>query len=222
MIKTTLMETLQESQTNKGIFTTIAELNKLQWLTLEEAKILDTQYYYGHSGAKYITPLFNNLINKDGVDAALTLLANNILLMFSDKWNSIYDALHKEYDMLNNYGVNEVETPNITRESNSRENSKITTTRNSSDSASTSGFNSPDFVPTDSNSAESTENVSADENDNYTSSSVTETGTREYTKSGIIGSSNQKLIKEELDLRKYLFYADMYKDVDSLLVLRVY
>ena len=160
--------------------------------------------------------------------------------------------LVQNYDMLANYGFTETHTETTTEDNtitksinessssngSSSENTNITTT----DSGDVKGFDygyntNEDGVQTDKTATTNSSTTTGSANDNKieNESSSTRTGnnvdvedkggTRDYTKtiSGYEGLEPETAIENEIKLRdRYLFYNIIYKDVDSLLTLKIY
>lgn len=183
-----------------GIFTLLQP--KFAWMSVEDAKNLDLDYYLNH-GQRSISPLYEQLINQqsNNVDFnALNKLADIIYLKFKDKWNRIYDAYIKSiYKPLENYSMTEVE----------KTNTKVTSTDNTKGGS--YGFNSDVSVPV--NDSNSTSVVEGNGEDNK----------RELTRSGNIGvTTSQQMLESEIQLRKYNFYEELFKDVNSVVTLSIY
>ena len=183
-----------------GIFSLLQP--KFEWMSLEDAKNLDLDYYLNH-GQRSISPLYEQLINQQANNQdfnALNKLVDIIYLKFKDKWNRIYDAYIKStYNALENYSMTEVE----------KTNTKVTSTDNTKGGS--YGFNSDTSVPV--NDSNSTSVVEGNGEDNK----------RELTRSGNIGvTSSQQMLEQELQLRKYNFYEELFKDVNSVVTLSIY
>lgn len=183
-----------------GIFTLLQP--KFEWMSVEDAKTLDLDYYLNH-GQRSISPLYEQLINQqsNNIDFnALNKLADIIYLKFKDKWNRIYDAYIKSiYKPLENYSMTEVE----------KTNTKVTSTDNTKGGS--YGFNSDVSVPV--NDSNSTSVVEGNGEDNK----------RELTRSGNIGvTTSQQMLESEIQLRKYNFYEELFKDVNSVVTLSIY
>ena len=183
-----------------GIFSLLQP--KFDWMSVEDAKTLDLDYYLNH-GQCSISPLYEQLINQQTNNQdfnALNKLVDIIYLKFKDKWNRIYDAYIKStYNALENYSMTEVEK-NAT---------KVTST--DSTKGGSYGFNSDVSVPV--NDSNSTSVVEGNGEDNK----------RELTRSGNIGvTSSQQMLEQELQLRKYNFYEELFKDVNSVVTLSIY
>lgn len=183
-----------------GIFSLLQP--KFDWMSVEDAKTLDLDYYLNH-GQRSISPLYEQLINQQATNVdfnALNKLADIIYLKFKDKWNRIYDAYIKSiYKPLENYSMIEVEK-NAT---------KVTST--DSTKGGSYGFNSDVSVPV--NDSNSTSVVEGNGEDNK----------RELTRSGNIGvTTSQQMLESEIQLRKYNFYEELFKDVNSVVTLSIY
>ena len=192
-----LYETIDDATffTNYGIFLAISGSNVYTWLSSDNAKSLDMEYYYNHSNEKWISPLFEKLIdlNSGTIDTTLmNKLVSIINLKFSDKWNRLHDAfITATYNPIENYSM--VETTEL--------DSDITTQND------VYGFNSGTGVPS------STQNVNANRLNNVT----------EVNRSGNIGvTTSQQMLESEIKLREWSFYNQLMKDVDSILCLQLY
>ena len=170
--------------TQSGIFSAIQSLNVLTWLSSDDAKALDIEYYLNHSGEKYISPLTDALYDKDNT-TYLTNLAKIILLKFANNWNRIYQAYVTEtYNPLENYSMIEDESVNteMVVETDGENN--------------VFGFNttSTDGVPSSKSGIK------------QTTSGTDEKNNRHHERYGNIGvTTSQMMLQSELDLRKYDF-----------------
>lgn len=186
------------------------ELN-LPWLTLELTGFLDKDYYLVHSGDKYISKQYARLrkLQEDGTieDADMTI-AEIIVNRFKTSWNKIYDAIVTEYSPLENYNMEQTETPDITHKKTVK--SKVTTDNG------VYGFNSNAEIPQSKSVSSGLKSDNEEEN--------TETGTRDLTRHGNIGvTTSQQMLQAEIDLRSnYHFINQIMNDVDSILCLLVY
>lgn len=192
-----LYETINDATffTNYGIFLALSGSNLYTWLSSDDAKSLDTEYYYNHSNEKWISPLFEKLINLNSgtIDTALmNKLVSIINLKFSDKWNRLHDAfITATYNPIENYNMDET----------TEVDSDVTTNNN------IYGFNSGSAVPV------SEQNVNANRLNNIT----------ELHRSGNIGvTTSQQMLESEIKLREWNFYNQLMKDVDSVLCLQLY
>lgn len=190
-----LKETL--NPTNDGIFKRLYATHELDaFLTEDDAKTLDIEYYLSHSGEKYISRLYINLLKFNDTLEQLTKI---ILTNYKDNWLKVYDAYTTDYEPLENYRMVE----------NEKVKSKVTNTVGTS--ADTYGFNSVDSVPTSKVNTTSTTEGSKDDND------------RDLTRSGNIGvTTSQQMLESELSLRKFEFYHVLMNDIDKILCLKKY
>lgn len=192
-----LYETIDDATffTNYGIFLAISGSTVYSWLSGDNAKSLDTEYYYNHSNEKWISPMFEKLIDLNGgvIDTTLmNKLVSIINLKFGDKWNRLHDAfINAVYNPIENYSM--VETTEV--------DSDVSTNNN------IYGFNSGAAVPV------SEQNVTANRLNNVT----------EVNRSGNIGvTTSQQMLESEIKLREWNFFEQMMKDVDSVLCLQLY
>lgn len=185
-----------------------------EWLTEDLSKDLDSAYYLQHSGDKCISKFFERYIKfvEDGTitkTVAYNNMAKLVMNKFSDKWNKLYSAfIESTYKPLENYDMEQTETPNISRTRNVK--SKVQTDNDFY------GFNTPAPVK------QSRSTVSGASLDNEESES--ETGTRGLTRHGNIGvTTSQQMLQSEIDLRNnFNFMEQIMEDVDSILCLLVY
>lgn len=213
-----VMETIQERQTNP--FT---------WLSSTLAKTIDERFILEHSGSKKLSPLFTRLIYFSRIYETpfneMEKLADDVINAYADKWNKLYNAIiTSNYNPLENYNMEQVETPDITRERDTEQNTKVTTSSSGDSSGSVHGFNSVVAVPTEEGETSSEVTVEGDKADNTTHEAETETGTRELTRHGNIGvTTSQQMLESEVTLReKVNFYNIVLNDIAKLLCLNVY
>lgn len=201
----TLQETINKPLDN-GIFKLLQD--KFEWLTDENVVSLNMSYYFGHSGSKEITPLYENLLENYSQEDALQYMANIVYVTYNKSWNKIYEALSSEYNPIHNYNMSETE------ESDSTSKSSVSTTGNSTENNNVYGFNSDSSKPSDTQTSEAT--TTQDSNG-------TGSGTRKLSRQGNIGvTTSQKMLREELEVRKTIFFDNIMKDVDKLLCLCIY
>lgn len=215
----------------KGIMKRIQETanQPFTWLSESIATLLDEKFVLEHSGDKKLSPLFWRLIQfRDKVATpydVLDKLASNVMNTYEDKWNKVYSALvGSSYNPLENYNMEQVETPDITKERDTKQKTKLTTSSSGSSSNGVHGFNSGVAVPTDEAEADSEVTVEGSDDDNATHEEETETGTRELTRHGNIGvTTSQQMLQSEIELREHFnFYNIVLNDIAKLLCLNVY
>lgn len=212
---------------SKSIFNAIKGVrdNPFTWLNQANADLLDIEYYLNHSGEKLVSPMVQRLVASTGTDMC-HMVAKIIIEKFNDKWNKLYKAfIDSDYEPLENYNMVQKETPNITHASTEKQKTKIETeTTNDKTQNDVYGFNSVNPVASGEQTRNALLTVKGNENDNETSKTETETGTRDLTRHGNIGvTTSQQMLQSEIDLRKnYNFVEMLYADVDSVMTLLVY
>lgn len=242
------------------------------FIDLTNAVVLDFDYELGFSAEKYVSPLFYNRIVvacdyldipfSSIIDGTITLtdLQNLLDDMFDDvnggyyltamihqrfavKWKKIYDALMTNYKPLENYDMEEKETPDITntRSINTdlteerKVNTDLTTsTENDITDSDIYGFNSGNPNPSGKITRNGDVVVTGDADDNVETTHTTgdaddnvitdkESGTRTLERHGNIGvTTSQQMLQSEFEVRKYDFYKMIYSDIDSILCLKTY
>lgn len=183
------------SETGKTIFEEMLTW-ETAYCTNNNYGTLDFTYVNQHSGEKLISPFLDKIINlyNDNVDISNKIL-NAIGIYFKDKWQKLYTSLvTASYDALENYNLTEVETPDLETVNSTRDN--------------VYGFDD-----------ESEEGVKKDFKEFV--SDVSGTNTKEKTgRDGRVTA--QKLLEQEINIRKNLFYEMLFSDLDSILALKIY
>lgn len=202
---------------------TLTEPN-FAWLTSDVALFLDKDYYLIHSGQKCINRSFERFmkLKEDGLIADdLLELVKIIEYKYVLKWNKLYDAITTDYKPLDNYNMEEKETPDITKTKTVNSSIETKTTNDIMDND-TYGFNSSSPVPSGKQTRNGSVTVSGDADDNVETN--TESGTRTLNRSGNIGvTTSQQMLQSEIDLRNnYNFTNQLMDDMDSELCLLVY
>lgn len=202
---------------------------------------LDMDYFLGFSNEKYLSPLMRkaigyiksqrpSMIDRELFESAIGELTPLIYQRFGVKWKKIYDALvNSTYNPLQNYDMEEKRTPNITHTETynnvtDTRTPNLTTSGNANSKTGVYGFNGTSAKDSAQNDGTSSESVTGTDTNVKTGNTTnTETGTDTLTRKGNIGvTSSQQLIESEWELRKHDFYAMIYKDIDSILCLKIY
>lgn len=197
-------------------------------------------YVLSHSGEKSATSLLEEYLDNQGHLTAegMVIVSDIIKTMFKDAWDKKYAALIAEYNPLENYHMVEhgedLDTMDYGQKQKSfvhgrqEENTTIGSQNNSNENE-VSAFNSGSYQ--DNN--KTTENL-GQRSDSRESISYTDTETEnanqdetlkehDFERSGNIGvTTSQQMLESELKLRSYRFFEEMFKDIDSLIALRVY
>lgn len=192
----------------RGIFYNIHELvkNETDYATsykwLDNYSTIDLDYYLGHSGEKYLSPLYMSLLFNNKTESDL---ARILLNRFGENWKRKFEALNVKYAPLDNYSMEEEE----------KVNSKVTVSTTSTGDY--KGFNIPnsesgdDYAQVNKNGTESTS--SGDAKDNV----------RNLERHGNIGvTTNAQMLSGELEVRQYDFIQSVMNDIDSISLLMVY
>jgi len=215
---------------------------------LSNYAVLDREYFGNHSGDKLIAPLVQKLIDTNTgatpeilTAAEITMLAHNIAIYFNKKWTALYAVTQAQYDPIENYSLEETETPNlnythgtssdyeVTDEIKSKSNFTVST--NNVGDQGVYGFNSGVATPASESSAQSATTTQGDADDNVETRThsqdgytiETETGTKTLSRSGNIGvTTSQQMLESEIALWQWNFYKQVFEDVDKILTLRIY
>jgi len=199
-----------------------------EWLDSTTAQILDEKLVLEHSGEKIVSRYYKNLIDLEDAEVipdALTVVANNIATTYADKWNKLHSAMiASDYNPLENYDMEQVETPDVTKEKTIDVKTKMVTSSSGDSSSGVYGFNSPVASPSTENEASTEVTVEGDNEDNVSHDLETETGTRELTRHGNIGvTTSQQMLESEIELRSNNnFILILLNDVSKVLCLSVY
>lgn len=210
-----LIKTIQDPMIT-GIFHQLATNNQFEFITNESAINLDVDYYLSRSGKKFISNLYDNLIENYPNEDPLIRLSKIIETRYKDKWLRIYETLKKDYNPINNYDMIEVETPDLEDHRVTKMDQDVSNETDLNDY----GFNSNNPVPTSKNITRLT---GSGEN-NKTDETINRTGTRTLTRSGNIGvTTSAQLVEGEVKLRALYNMIDIiYNDVDKVLCLSIY
>lgn len=175
-----------------------------------KASSMDFEYFINRSREKEVTPivefLYEELVEQYPLQPKNVILSylyqrlNEIIYnKFYSNWERLYKSLFANYNPIHNYSMEEDE----------KVNSKTTITNDNSNDV--YGFNSSQSSPTDKSHSSTTTEGSDDDNK------------RNLVRKGNVGvTSTQRMITEELKLRETKYFELIYKDIDSLLTLKIY
>lgn len=200
---------------------------------------LDTEYLGNRSGDRSVSPLVKRLTwFKDDViltDGDKLNLANIIRMKYQNDWQRLWDAIHVEYNPLENYSAEEIHTPGVTTTVRSNMDVVATSKANAKSTnqykneSSVKGFGAAEFKPVTQSSGDgSTEQLEAnntgsttqkaDADKNYTETS--HTGTDVMTRKGNIGvTTSQQMLESEYELRKRHYFDYVMECVDEVLTI---
>lgn len=205
-----------------------------QFLNLDaqvySAEDLATDYFLGNSGCKICSPLMLNLLGGSIiVDSTIsghiyTLLRNR----FGEKWRRLYATTTADYNPIHNYDMSEQEHRELTGDKNDTNTRNLTDTTNHGMTNTSDdyiyGFNSTDEQPSNkytSADGGTTVVLNTGTNTNDIANHEIEDITR--TRAGNIGvTTTQQMLSQERELWNWNFINQMFKDIDSVLTLRIY
>ena len=210
---------------NKKIFDFLYAYEELQgFITEDNIKILNIDYYISHSADKTISPLAQKMLdNGETAEGLSNLLAEMAFNRFGSKWIHLWDALNAEYNPLENYSMEEIRTPDLEDETTRNEKTDIVVDRDTSATSKYKGFNADEPVTVSQTDGTEDVETTGAKADNEATTTVSRTGTETTTRSGNIGvTTSQQMLESELKVRQYDFYATVFGDIDSLLCLSIY
>lgn len=225
---TKLNEVYTDWETGDGVFTDLNELD-VPWKDLEHPETvlnLNMAYHGAHSGDKNISPVVYKFLKSEDENTR-SKLAKIIYTMYSDKWAKLWALMEIEYDPLNNYDMEEHETPaEITHTITPAETTIETKPAKMVSENEVSAFNSSDYsdatktTTTGDVSDKGTESIDVD---TAGSDVLTVQNERTLTRSGNIGvTTSQQMAQSEIELRKWLYYQSVFNDIDNILTLSIY
>lgn len=173
--------------------------------------------YMTRSGNKTLSTLYDICVpDTEHIGTGMIEIARSLYTLYITKWNKLYNTLSLEYNPLENYNGTETETiGEFIVAINTTDSSD---TSNSTESEQTYGFNSSEATDKDrteaNTSASSTSSNSGNSDRNQT---------RTLTKSGNIGvTTSQEMLQSERDLWYWLYFEEVFKDIDNALTLPIY
>lgn len=227
-----LSEVLGSTQ---GIFTRIMSTYIVPWAedTTITGALLDFEYMGNQSGDKNISPaVLKNLTDGELSTENFNKLCDIVWMMYNKRWARLWEILTAEFNPLNNYDMSEtkyidhghVETNSGTDTTNRTGTDTITHTGDTENEI--SAFNSSTYQ----DSAKDTQNTTDLDTRNMSDALVhghilTNSGrdTETLTRSGNIGvTTSQQMAQSSLDLWKWNFFYDIFRDVDSIFTITTY
>ena len=218
--------------------------HEVPWTNTDD--FLDYEYHGNRSGNKYVSPLVRNLLNADGelTSTERARLAMIIFNKFKEKWDKLYATLELEYNPIENYRMTEEEEitddKNITdsyvrdRDVSGTNTGSITNALSDTETINNQVYGFDNGEPTNKDkSVDSTSSINTQTNNlaNSESEDINDSNAhnedniqnRSLTRSGNIGvTTSQQMIESERNLWKWNFYDTVFKDIDSVLTLKIY
>lgn len=184
-------------------------------------KELEEDYFIENSSEKYLSRYVQLLINKFGNDSLelSNQIAKHVVVKFGFKWWKISEAITTDYKPLENYNMEEIRTPNLREELTRKQNTDINV--HSQTESGVYGFNSTESNPTATGTGDN--HTTGTKANNETEDVKSNTGTESLTRHGNIGvTTSQQMLESEIKLRQYNFIEEVFKDIDSILCLKIY
>lgn len=213
-----LIEAFPGWKENKGIFEFFPDP---PWKDVISSVELNLEYFGNVSGSKGISPLVSKMLT-DGIleDSSRQALALLISSKFKVNWTRLWNAEIAVYDPVHNYDMRE----DGTRSGNNRNESQSTDEtrhgRSNTSKYSHYGFNSQSSNPSDEDvtTEGGTTNLNRNGSVDYT---INESTTlHRYGNIGV--TTNQQMVEAERSLRMWNYFNSVYKDIDSVLAIRIY
>ena len=199
------------------------QLTCMTWLTDDVATYLDMMWFTQHSGSKNPSLVLDRYLKmtNDDVPTVMNIFAVLLIQKFADKWDRLESAITTNYKPLENYDMEQTETPDITH-TRTKQTETVTSITDDVTGTDVYGFNSSSPVPNQKVTRNGTSTVTNDPDNNVETD--VESGTRGLTRHGNIGvTTSQQMLQSEIDLRnRYNFYDNVMDDVDSILCNLVY
>lgn len=221
-----------------GIFHALVDIDteyekRLPWsMTTSEADILDSLYLGVRSGGKLCSNFVSNNFGENTYlgDDDVEYLAIALRAIFIDNWDKLYNALVADYNPIHNYNMVEREDSNMIGDKNETLQTEKDTTYTPRSVTKTNefvyGYN------TDKGGGEPSSRTEVEQGGNDVTSvsggeDSSETENREEhitrTRSGNIGvTTTQKMILEEMEIRKSSFFETVFADLDRILAIPMY
>lgn len=220
----------------QGIFTQIMTAHVVPWAedTDITGELLDFEYMFNQSGDKIISPAVLKNLNDDKEleTADFNKLCDVAWMMYGKRWARLWEVLTAEFNPLNNYDMSEtkhfdhghVETNSGTDTTNRTGTDTVTHTGDTESEV--SAFNSSAYQ----DSSKDTQNTTDLDTRNMSDALVhghilTNSGrdTETLTRSGNIGvTTSQQMLESSLELWKWNYFSDIFRDIDSIFTIITY
>ena len=232
MTEKRLSKTLTSEQ---KIFTRIMTAHEVPWHedTSITGELLDFEYMFNQSGDKIISPAVEkNLVFDELTTADFNKLCDVVWMMYNKRWARLWEILTAEFNPLQNYDMTEAHTFEHGKvETNS---GTDTTNRTGTDTVTHTGDNENEVSAFNSSTYQDAAKVTQNTTDLDTRNMadalvhghvVTNSGvdTERTTRSGNIGvTTSQQMAQSSLELWKWNYFYDIFRDVDSIFTITTY
>lgn len=213
-----LIEAFPKWKENKGIFEYFPDP---PWKDAISSVELNLEYFGNISGSKGISPLVSKMLT-DGIleDSSRQALALLISSKFKVNWMRLWNAEIAVYDPVHNYDMHEEGTRTGNNRNESQSTDETHHGRSNTSRYSHYGFNSQSSNPSDEDVT--TEGGTTGLNRNGSVDYTINEGTTLHRYGNIGVTTNQQMVEAERSLRMWNYFNSVYKDIDSVLAIRIY
>ena len=213
-----LLEAFPKWKENKGIFEYFPDP---PWKDEISSVELNLEYFGNISGSKGISPLVSKMLT-DGIleDSSRQALALLISSKFKVNWMRLWNAEIAVYDPVHNYDMHEEGTRTGNNRNESQSTDETHHGRSNTSRYSHYGFNSQSSNPSDEDVT--TEGGTTNLNRNGSVDYTINEGTTLHRYGNIGVTTNQQMIEAERSIRMWNYFNSVYKDIDSVLAIRIY
>ena len=213
-----LIEAFPKWKENKGIFEYFPDP---PWKDVISSVELNLEYFGNISGSKGISPLVSKMLT-DGIleDSSRQALALLISSKFKVNWMRLWNAEVAVYDPVHNYDMHEEGTRTGNNRNESQSTDETHHGRSNTSRYSHYGFNSQSSNPSDEDVT--TEGGTTNLNRNGSVDYTINEGTTLHRYGNIGVTTNQQMIEAERSIRMWNYFNSVYKDIDSVLAIRIY
>ena len=213
-----LLEAFPKWKENKGIFEYFPDP---PWKDEISSVELNLEYFGNISGSKGISPLVSKMLT-DGIleDSSRQALALLISSKFKVNWMRLWNAEIAVYDPVHNYDMHEEGTRTGNNRNESQSTDETQHGRSNTSRYSHYGFNSQSSDPSDEDVT--TEGGTTNLNRNGSVDYTINEGTTLHRYGNIGVTTNQQMVEAERSLRMWNYFNSVYKDIDSVLAIRIY
>ena len=213
-----LIEAFPKWKENKGIFEYFPDP---PWKDVISSVELNLEYFGNISGSKGISPLVSKMLT-DGIleDSSRQALALLISSKFKVNWMRLWNAEVAVYDPVHNYDMHEEGTRTGNNRNESQSTDETQHGRSNTSRYSHYGFNSQSANPSDEDVT--TEGGTTNLNRNGSVDYTINEGTTLHRYGNIGVTTNQQMIEAERSIRMWNYFNSVYKDIDSVLAIRIY
>lgn len=227
-----LSEVLGDTQ---KIFTRIMTVHQVPWNEDEDitGALLDFEYLSNQSGDKIISPAVEKaLVSGELSDTSFNTLCDVAWMMYNKRWARLWEILTAEFNPIENYSMTDTHTfEHGKKETNS---GTDTTRRTGTDTVTHTGNNENEVSAFNSSTYEDAAKVTQNTTDLDTRNMndalehghvITNSGvdTERTTRSGNIGvTTSQQMAQSSIDLWKWNYFYDIFRDIDSIFTITTY